>query len=233
MTQNDKIDILAFGAHPDDVEAGAGGILIKAKRQGFITAIIDLSAGEMGTQGDQNIRAEESLTSAKILQLDSRKCLNLPDANIKNNPQNRKKIINLIRRHTPQTILVPYWEDRHPDHVAASQLVTQSIFCSELGKMKTQYPPFRPEKILYYMIAYEFEPSFILDITEEFTQKLAAIKAYKSQFISNLNRIESIEFWEHRARFYGSRIGVKYGEPFKTQRLIGLSNITDITPNYF
>jgi bacillithiol biosynthesis deacetylase BshB1 len=218
----DCLDILAVAAHPDDAELGCGGTLIKLKKLGYRTGIIDLSEGEMGSRGTVDQRYKEATKAASILQLDKRVNLKLPDGHIENNQENREKLIRIIRQFKPSLILAPYGEDRHPDHVHSSQLVTEAWFYAGVRKILTDIPPHRPFRILYYMAKYEFQPGFVIDISDEFEIKFKALQTYKSQFynpewpeeqtfISSRWFMESVEF---RARHYGWMAGVKYGEPF-------------------
>ncbi|GAB4370819.1 MAG: bacillithiol biosynthesis deacetylase BshB1 [Calditrichia bacterium] len=216
------VDVLAFGAHPDDVELGCGGTLLKLKKLGYKTGIIDLTEGEMGSRGTVEQRYKEAEEAARILRVDVRVNLKIPDGDIEISSENKEKIIAKIREWRPSLVLAPYGEDRHPDHAHASRLITEATFYAGLKKMMPWLPAHRPYRVLYYMAKYEFQPSFVIDITDEFETKFQALKAYQSQFynpewpeeqtfISSRWFIESIEF---RARHFGWAAGVKYGEPF-------------------
>lgn len=222
MTKSPKIDILAFGPHPDDVELGCGGTLFKLKKLGYHTGIVDLTAGEMGSRGTVAQRYKEAENSSRILKVDYRSNLKMPDGNIELNSRNREKIIRLIRQLRPILLFAPYHDDRHPDHIHTSQLITESWFYAGVKKILPKIPAHRPFRIIYYMAKYEFTPSFVVDISQEFPTKYKALQAYKSQFynpdwpgeqtfISSQWFIESVEF---RARHFGWMAGVKYGEPF-------------------
>ncbi|MBN2366830.1 MAG: bacillithiol biosynthesis deacetylase BshB1 [Calditrichaeota bacterium] len=227
-----QIDILAFGAHPDDVELGCGGSLFKLKKLGYRTGIVDLTEGELGSRGTVAERYKEAAESAEILEVDERTNLKIPDGQILNNQENRKKIIRLIRKHQPVLIIAPYPEDRHPDHGNSSRLITEAWFFSGVKKVLPEIPPHRPFRVLYYMAKYEFEPSFVMDITGEFDTKFRALQAYKSQFynpewpeeqtfISSRWFMDSVEF---RARHFGWMAGVKYGEPFWIREPLALDD---------
>jgi len=216
------VDILAFGAHPDDVELGCGGTLVKLKKLGYKTAIVDISEGELGSRGTVKQRYKESATAAELLQLDFRSNLKIPDGHIELNESNKTKVIELIRHTKPRLILAPYHEDRHPDHVHASQLITEAWFYAGVKKVLPDLPPHRPYRILYYMAKYEFKPSFVIDISDEYQTKYQVLSSYQSQFfnpewpqeqtfISSKWFLDSVEF---RARHFGWMSGVKYGEPF-------------------
>ncbi|RMG40041.1 MAG: bacillithiol biosynthesis deacetylase BshB1, partial [Methanobacteriota archaeon] len=218
MTQGKVLDILAFGAHPDDVELGCGGTLLKLAKLGYRTGIVDLTRGEMGTRGTPEEREKEAQSAAQLLKADLRVNLRIPDANIENSKENQLKVIECIREYTPRMILLPYPEDRHPDHIHASHLVKEAAFYSGLKKLQgSSLPPHRPSRLIYYMMTNEFTPSFIVDISEEFEGKIAALKAHTSQFhnpeypgeetfISSRNYWEAIEF---RARHFGWLAGVR------------------------
>ncbi len=232
MKDDKKVDILAFGAHPDDVELGCGGTLYKLKNAGYRTGIIDLTEGEMGSRGTVEQRYRESDASAKILEVNHRENLKIPDAGIEVNPENRDKIMVKIRELEPSLVFAPYADDRHPDHIHASQLVTEGCFYSGLKKMMPEIPPHRPFRVIYYMAKYEFLPSFVVDITNEFETKLAALQTYQSQFynpewpeeqtfISSQWFMESVEF---RGRYFGWQAGVKYAEPFWIRETLALDD---------
>ncbi len=228
------VDILAFGPHPDDVELGCGGTLVKLAQQGYRTAIIDLTEGEMGTRGTVAERYEESADAAKILGAVARENLQIPDANIYNNDENRLKVIRAIRRLRPAIVFAPYPNDRHPDHVHSSNLITDACFYAGLKKMDPgNHPAFRPKRLVYYMITYEFQPTFLVDISEQYETKLAAVKAHKSQFynpgydgeetfISSKGFFDAVEF---RMRHYGWKGGVTYAEPFWVREALVMDDI--------
>jgi len=222
MAKSPKIDILAFGPHPDDVELGCGGTLYKLKKLGYRTGIVDLTEGEMGSRGTVAQRYRESADSSRILKVDYRSNLKMPDGNIELNSRNKGKLIRLIRQLRPLLLFAPYHDDRHPDHVHTNQLVSEAWFYSGVKKIIPAIPAHRPFRIIYYMAKYEFTPSFVVDISQEFATKYQALQAYKSQFynpqwpeeqtfISSQWFMESVEF---RARHFGWMAGVKYGEPF-------------------
>ncbi len=232
-----KLDALFFAAHPDDAELSCGGTIIKMVKSGKKAGIIDLTQGELGTRGSKSIRASEAKDAQKILGLSIRENLKIKDGQIENSPRNRLKIISVIRTFQPSIIFMPYHNDRHPDHINANKLIKESAFYSGLQKISTKkngktQSPHRPRKNFFYMQTYTFEPSFIIDITDEFSQKMEAVKSYGSQFYKPGNKkpetfISSrnfIEYIEARARFYGFMIGTKYGEPFYTPEKIRLNN---------
>ena len=230
-----KIDCLAFGAHPDDVELFCSGLLIKIKKQGYTTGIIDLTKGELSSNGTLEVRKEETKKASKILQVDLRENLEFEDGNIENSKQNRIEIIKYIRRFKPDLILQPYWEDRHPDHEAASKIITDACFYSGLNKIDTNQEPHRPKTILYYMMHTAFNPSVIVNISEEMEIKIKTIKAYNSQFgqlngqkiNTYINRPEFFDSIVNRAKFYGYEINKDYGEPYFYKGIIRIDKIMD------
>ncbi len=216
-----KLDALAFGAHPDDVELTCGGTLIKLIDQNHKIGVIALTQGEAGTLGNASTRAMEFKKAANVMGLSIHKMLDIPDSNIISNQENRIKVISEIRKYRPKIVFAPYWKDRHPDHERASVLIREAAFLSGIQKLETNQASHRPYRVIYYPSRIEFQPSFIVDITECHARKLNAIKAYKSQFQLeldqeeiNINRPQFLEAVVARAKQYGSYIGADYGESF-------------------
>lgn len=230
------LDVLAFGAHPDDVELFCGGLLSKLKKQGKKVGIIDLTRGEMGTRGTPDIREQEAKEAAKVLNLDVRENAKLEDGNIQVDALSKKVVINFIRKYKPKIILAPYWEDRHPDHVYASRLVSASFFYSGLTRMESEYEAYRPKNLIYYFQHETAKPSFIVDISDEFPTKMNAVKAYKSQFYNPdqeapntfISQPEFLDSVENRAKYFGFQIAVEYGEPYFVKSALKIDNIFDI-----
>ena len=231
-----KVDCLAFGAHPDDVELFCSGLLIKLQKQGYSTGIIDLTEGELSTNGTIETRELEAKKAAEILQVTSRKNLKIPDGNIENSNQNRIEIIRQLREFRPQLVLQPFWEDRHPDHVAASQIITEACFYSGLQKIETNQKPYRPKTVLYYMMHTIFTPSLVVDISDEMDTKIKAIKIYQSQFVQSskkntetyINKPEFFDSIVNRAKFYGYEIKTQFGEPYYFEGLLKIDNIMNL-----
>lgn len=230
-------DVLAFGAHPDDVEIGCGGTLAKLAAQGKRAAIVDLTEGEMGTRGTVAERYQEAAAAAKILNVAQRKNLKIPDAGIRDTDENRLKLIAVLRTLRPRMVFAPYPDDRHPDHIHAGHLIRESCFYSGVGKVgKDLGEPFRPEIILYYMVSTDFPPLILGDISEHFETKVASIKAYRSQFynpdyegeetfISSQGYFDSIT---SRASYFGFKAGVRYAEPFWFRAPLLRRNVFDL-----
>jgi N-acetylglucosamine malate deacetylase 1 len=223
-----KLDVLAIGAHPDDVELSCGGTIIKLVKQGRKVGIVDITQGELGTRGTKEIRAQEAAQAAKILGVAVRENLRIPDGNIEASMPNRLKLVKALRFYRPEIVLFPYHTDRHPDHERAHTLCREAWFTSGLEKVPTTHrgkkqEPFRPRAYYNFMQWFEFAPSFIVDISDEYEQRMETMRAYRSQFFDPSNRRERetiltspefIEMVRTRLEYYGDRIGRKYGEPF-------------------
>jgi N-acetylglucosamine malate deacetylase 1 len=222
------LDILAIAAHRDDVEQTCGGTLLKAAQRGQRTGILDLTQGEMGTRGTAEDRAREAADAAKILGVTWRKALDIPDSRVENTWENRLKVAGEIRETRPRVVILPYWKGRHPDHYTCSILGYEACFLAGLRKLDVKGVPHRPFKIIYATLYYDIRPTFVVDISAQFEQKLESILAYKSQFSDQeagkdvfpahseiRARVESM------ARFYGALGGVTHAEPF-IQKEVGL-----------
>lgn len=230
-----RVDLLAIAAHPDDVELTCGGTLAKMVAAGYRVAILDLTQGEMGTRGTPKIRAREAAAAAKILGVHYRENLRLPDARLTLNYDNKLKLAARLRALRPHTVILPYWEARHPDHYLTAQLAYEACFIAGLKKLRLKGTPYRPFKILYSTMYLESaRPTFVVDISEFFDQRTKAILCYQSQFKSkrtNANdrvhaRLEELlPRITHMVRHYGMMIGVKYGEPFLVREMLQIDDI--------
>lgn len=218
------VDILAFAAHPDDAELACSGTLIKQAKMGLKTGIVDLTMGQLGTRGSAELRLKESEASSKILGISSRVNLGLDDGFFTDDKDTKIKIIQEIRRHKPQIVLCNAVSDRHPDHGRASKLVQECCFYSGLKKIETEQEAHRPKQVFTYIQDHYLKPDFIVDISEEFEQKLESIQAFSSQFFDPNNKEPNtpisgkdfLDFIESRARELGRLIGAKYGEGFQS-----------------
>jgi bacillithiol biosynthesis deacetylase BshB1 len=232
-----KLDVLAIGAHPDDVELSCGGTLIKLVKQGRKVGILDLTQGELGTRGTLTIRNAEAREATRILGVHVRENLGLRDGNIEISQASKRKVIQIIRKYKPEVLYFPHWLERHPDHEHAHQLCREAWFYSGLEKIETKLngkrqEPFRPRSYYHFMQTYEFVPSFIVDISDEFEQRMSAVRAFKSQFYNpNSSERETflstpafLEFLTTRFAYFGDRIGVKYGEPFFSVNMVGVND---------
>lgn len=239
-TNKFEVDVLAFGPHPDDVEFGCGGLLKKVSKLGHSTAVVDMSLAELSTNGTVELRLKEAENARKILGVKYRENLKLPNNFFSNSKEVQDKLIRTIRKYRPKLVLLPYYFDRHPDHENGSNLIRNALFTSGLVKYETQQNKHRPTHVLFYMLWNEFKPSLIVDITQEWSEKLKAILAYKSQFNPKIGRAKTIDnekrtlkFIEARARVYGFSINKDYGEPFLSINPIGTENPLNILPNFF
>jgi bacillithiol biosynthesis deacetylase BshB1 len=228
-----SIDILAIAAHPDDAELGCGGSLLLAAQNGLNTAIADLSKGEMSSRGTVETRQEEARTAAQILRLKERRNLSLPDSKIGSDPEHLSKIIQLIRETRPRIVLAPYPEDRHPDHVAAGRLVKEACFYAGVAKVG-EGEPYRPKRLISYMLSHPFTPSFVLDISGVWSQKKEALSAYQTQFTTSgdgpataISDPRFMKFVEARAIWFGSMIGATYGEPYYLPGPVPMNGLPD------
>lgn len=230
-----KVDILAFGAHPDDVELSCCGTLLVEKQRGKKIGIIDLTEGELGTRGDIETRRQEAANASEILQLDLRENLGLPDGFFSNDKETILKVISVIRKYQPEIIICNAPHDRHPDHGKAAGIVQEASFLSGLAKIQTREHnvPWRPLHVYHYIQDSYIEPDFLVDISTVIEKKLLAIKAYKTQFHNAemegpetyISRPEFLEFVVNRSKIFGKRIGVDYAEGFITKKDIGIKTL--------
>jgi len=217
-----EVDVLAFGAHPDDAEIGCGGTLIKLAEAGKRVGVVDLVRGELGTRGDAETRAAEAEASSRILGLTLRENLQLEDGYLHVTDEAKHRVAEVTRRLRPQAVFLPYYEDRHPDHYNGSLLVYEGLFLAGLRRYETGQEPHRPTQVFYYMGWYEFEPTFVVDITAQAERKMESIYAYATQFNPNATRDPETRLtspttdWLLRSRmaYYGAKIRAKYGEAF-------------------
>ena len=216
----EALDILAFAPHPDDVELGCGGSLIAAADKGWRVAVADLTAGELSSRGTLEQRERETRRATELLGLTARYSLGLPDGGIGAHPDHRMPIIEVVRQTRPRIVLAPYWEDRHPDHYRSSSLVREACFFAGVGKIGDG-EPYRPPLLYYYLLHTPFSPSFIMDVSAVWERRMAAVRAYESQFMAGqqtattaLSRPGFLRALEARAVWFGWMIGATYGEPF-------------------
>ncbi len=232
-----RLDILAFGAHPDDVELFAGGTLAKMAASGHSTGIVDMTRGELGTRGTPAIRRQEANKAASILQLKVRENLGLADGNVPVTAAARLKVIRMLRKYCPQVVLTHYWDDRHPDHVNTSRLVAEAVHHSGLVKIKTGQDRYRPPVLLYFKLPANLAPSFVVDISDYIDQRNAAIGAYRSQLFdpssrepsTNLSQPDFLIHVENIHSYYGTLIGKQKGEAFHVK---GVLEIQDLVTHF-
>ena len=234
-----KIDILAIGVHPDDIELGCGGTIVKHIHLGFTVGAIDLTQGELGTRGSAEIRLKEAEASKKLMGLKFRENLGFEDGFVTaDNKSYQLEIVKRIRKYQPDIVLCNAVNDRHPDHPRSASLVATACFLAGLTKIKTEFDggvqsAFRPKQVLHYIQWKPIKPDFVIDITGYMDSKLAAVKAYRSQFhdptssepetlISSKQFLDSVSY---RASDLGRLIGVEYAEGFTSDKLIGLDRL--------
>lgn len=236
-----KVDILAFAAHPDDIEISAAGTLLKHIAQGKKVAIVDLTCGELGSRGSGEIRLIEAADSAKILGIEHRLNLKMADGFFDLSKENKLKIIEAIRKFQPTVVLANAVSDRHPDHGRAAQLVSEACFLSGLTKIVTStngnnQAAWRPKAVYHYIQDIYTKPDFVLDITPYVAKKIEALKAFKTQFfdpsskepLTPISGEKFFEFLKGRWMDFGRSIGVDYAEGFTVNRPIGIDDITTI-----
>jgi bacillithiol biosynthesis deacetylase BshB1 len=229
-----QLDILAFGSHPDDVEIGIGGTLIKQATLGHKCGIVDLTAGEAGSNGTPEIRRQEAMKAAEIMGMSVRDNLGLPDARLKVDEESLRAIIEVIRKYRPRVVLGPYWQDKHPDHLRASQLVREAAYLSGLRRYPAGGEPYRPPLLCQYFLAVFAEPTFVVDISACYEQKLAALAAHQSQFglprntdwRTLVNDPLFIRMIQARDQYVGSMIMALYGEGLYLEQKLVVDDLT-------
>jgi len=237
-----RVDILAIGAHPDDVELIAGGTLIRAQMLGRSTGIVDLARGEMASRGTPELREKEAATAARIMCVSVRQNLGLPDGGIQNTPETRAKLAVVIRRLQPKVVITHSLHGRHPDHPMVAQLVRDACFVAGLKMIEPSTPAYRPLKVIHALSFREDnqKPTFVVDISESFEKKLQAIAAYESQFGEAVQAGEVypngeplLDLIRHHAAHYGSLIRSRYGEPFYTTETMRVEDVSTLEVSTF
>ncbi|MHB8864173.1 MAG: bacillithiol biosynthesis deacetylase BshB1 [Pirellulaceae bacterium] len=224
------LDCLVIAPHPDDAELGAAGLILQLKAEGRRVGVLDLTDGEPTPHGSPALRRSETEEATRVLRLDWRDNLGLPNRSLQATLEARHQLASLIRHVRPTWLLAPYWVDSHPDHVAATQLIEDARFWAKLTKSDLAGAPHHPARIYYYYCIHlrlAPQPAFVLDISEHWDQKFAAIACYRSQFITGRST-ESPTFLEQlrdAAAYWGRLIGVRYGEPFASREPVGLSGL--------
>lgn len=230
MVDKMKLDVIVFTAHPDDAELAMGGTIALLTANGFAVGVIDLSQGEMSTRGNLETRKKETEDATKILGITLRENLKLPDGGLREDEKYVSEVVRCIRKYKPEIVFGPYKEDRHPDHTGVSKIVKSAMFFSGAGKFVTregdkEQELYRPAKLFYYMQAYKFNPSFIVDISDYYDIKMKSVYAYSTQFYNPastepatyISDPKFVKYLEARSRFYGFQIGREYGEPFYSE----------------
>ncbi len=223
---SDTVDILFFGAHPDDVELSAGGTVAKCVKDGLRTGIVDLTRGEMGTRGTPQTRKKEAQNAAKALGAVFRQQLDFQDGNLQTGREQELEIIELLRIRRPRLVVAPYPDDRHPDHTRTGRILTEASFYAGLKSLKTGTEAHRPQTVIYYLQNYMFTPSFVVDVTKHWKTKMKAVAAFKSQFHDPASKEPQtfisdpkfLEMIDARGKHFGALIGTQYGEAFVTKQ---------------
>lgn len=236
-----KVDILAIGAHPDDIELSAAGTLLKAIHQGKKVAVVDLTAGELGTRGSGALRLKEAQKSAEILGLEERRNLGMKDGFFKNDEEHLKLLISMIRKFQPRVVLANALEDRHPDHARGAQLINDACFYSGLRRIETTeagevQQAWRPSALYHYIQDRFLKPDFVVDVSPYLEQKMAAIKAFESQFYNPLSKEPEspltmknfFDFLKGRMADMGRYIQADYAEGFQFSRPVGVDDLTTL-----
>ena len=232
-----KIDILAFGAHPDDVELGCGGTVAKLISEGKTCVIVDLTKGELGTRGTDVTRKEEATEAAKILGVSARENLGMKDGFLENSEEYQMQIVKMVRKYRPEIVFANAIDDRHPDHAKAAKLVSDACFLAGLRKIETTHEGenqevWRPKQIFNYIQWKDIKPDFVIDISEHLDKKVEACMAFKTQFYDPTSKepvtpIATKDFAEsitYRAQNLGRLSGVTFAEGFTTEKMIALKN---------
>lgn len=236
-----KVDILAFGAHPDDVELGCGGTISKLIKEGKRVAVVDLTEGELGTRGTAETRFEESAVASEILGISERKNLGMKDGFILNIEENQMRIVEMVRKYRPEIVFANAVDDRHPDHAKASKLVSDACFLAGLKKIETELDgqaqhEWRPKHVFHYIQWKNIVPDFVFDISDVMQNKIEACLAYKTQFYDPdstepMTPIATKDFLEsltYRAQDLGRLSGCAYAEGFTTEKLLAIKNFEGI-----
>lgn len=227
------LDVLVVAPHPDDAELGMAGAIVKFVAEGLRVGILDLTSGEPTPHGSPEIRARETAAATKILGIEWRENLDLPNRSLEATLENRAKLAGVFRQQRPKWIFAPYWIDAHPDHVAAVELIEAARFWSKLTKTDMPGEPFHPQRIYNYYCVHlkqALQPAFVLDISDEWPKKLAAIQSYESQFITGRPSTSPtfIDSLRDEAAYWGKTIGCAYGEPFTSREPLGMTTMAGL-----
>jgi bacillithiol biosynthesis deacetylase BshB1 len=228
-----QLDCLVIAPHPDDAELGMGGSIVRMIQRGWKVGILDLTNGEPTPHGSPQIRQKETDAASEILNITWRQNLGLPNRSLQATLESRAALAGVIRQTKPRWLFAPFWVDAHPDHVAATQLVDDGRFWAKLTKTDMPGEPWHPQRIFnYYCIHLKMHatPAFVMDISEQWPAKRAAVECYNSQFIKGRESIKPgfIDRLETEARWWGQSIGVEFGEPFSSREPIGLNDFAGL-----
>lgn len=226
-----ELDMLVIAPHPDDAELGMGGAIAKMIGLGWRVGILDLTDGEPTPHGDPVTRAAETAAASRVLGVSWRENLGLRNRFLEPTLEARAQLAGVFRRVRPRWLFAPYWEDAHPDHLAATQLIEAARFWSKLTKSDLPYEPFHPSRVFHYYcvhLKHVAQPAFVLDITDQWPAKAASIACYTSQFITGKEHVSPtmLERLQDEAAYWGKMIGTRYGEPFNCREPIALTDFT-------
>lgn len=228
----EQLYMLAFGAHPDDVEIGMGGTIAKYAKKGYRIGICDLTLAELSSNGTVELRQKEATDAANILGVATRINLGLPDRGLHPTEEAVRSIASVIRRYRPRVVFAPYWVDRHPDHGHCARLVEEAVFSAGIRRYKTEpdLPAHRVPSVYYYMINAWERPQFVIDISDTIDKKIASLRAYESQFTKTAGSVDTpltdgyIDMVESRERLFGKEVGVTFAEGFFAKKPLKISN---------
>ncbi len=231
MADDTLLDMLVIAPHPDDAELGMGGAIAKMIELGWRVGVLDLTSGEPTPFGSLEIRAQETESATKALGLKWRENLGLRNRFLEPTLEARAQIANVFRQVRPKWLFAPYWDDAHPDHLAATQLIEAARFWSKLTKSELEGEPYPPQRVFHYYcvhLKHVAQPAFVLDISDQWEKKLASIAAYESQFTTGREHISPpfLERVRDEAAYWGKMIGTHYGEPFACREPIALSDLS-------
>jgi len=232
----ENVDVLTIAAHSDDIELTCAGTLVKMVDKGYSVGILDLTQGEMGTRGSAELRAQEAEAASAAIGARFRERLDFGDSRLTSSIENRFALAQRIRSARPKTVILPYWEARHPDHYTAATLGYEACYAAGLKRLPIDGEPHRPKKILYASMYWEVKPSFLVDITPQWERKLAAVNCFASQFAGDLRDIaELYPAWGKlidrittQCKYFGHLMGVQYAEPFVVKESMAVDDIVDL-----
>ncbi len=232
----EPVDVLTIAAHPDDIELTCSGTLLKMVDRGYSVGIVDLTQGEMGTRGTPEIRAKEAEAARAVIGARFRERLNFGDSRLTASAENRFALAEKVRAARPKTVILPYWEGRHPDHYTAATLGYEACYVAGLKQLPVSGEPYRPKKVLYASMYWEVRPSFLVDISPYFERKIEAINCFASQFAGDLRDIaELYPAWGKlidrittQCKYFGHLMGVNYAEPFVVKEVMAVEDIVSL-----
>jgi bacillithiol biosynthesis deacetylase BshB1 len=232
----ETVDVLAVAAHPDDVELTCSGTLLRMVDQGYSVGVLDLTQGEMGTRGTPELRAKEAEAARAVMGARFREGMNLGDSRLTASIENRYALAEKIRMARPKTVILPYWEGRHPDHYTAATLGYEACYAAGLKQLPVAGAPHRPRKILYASMYWEIKPSFLVDITAQWQRKIEAIHCFASQFAGDMRDItELYPAWGRlidrvatQCKYFGHLMGVDYAEPFVVKEPMAVDDVVKL-----